>query len=123
MEFDVVLDHKALKSVLRANRGNKTFSSRLTRWVDRLPKFAFSAAHTPGRTLETAVNSEQVLFDWFTMNAVNEFGIALGGSVASKCEGAIKRERAANTQSKGEKSVRMKVTAVNEKIIHTVCQS
>ena len=36
IKFQVISDHKALSSVLRPIRGNKTFSSRLTRWVDRL---------------------------------------------------------------------------------------
>ena len=31
IEFEIVSDHKALKSVLKANKANKTFSSSLTR--------------------------------------------------------------------------------------------
>ena len=34
--FGVVSDHEAVQNVLSANKGNKTFSSRLTRGVDRL---------------------------------------------------------------------------------------
>ena len=34
LQFKVVSDQKALMSVLKPSRGNKTFSSRLTRWVD-----------------------------------------------------------------------------------------
>ena len=41
VEFGVVSDHKALQSVLKSNKGNKTYSSRLTRWVDRLLPFHF----------------------------------------------------------------------------------
>ena len=54
VSFGVVCDHKALQSVLKANKGNKTFSSRLTRWVDRLLPFDFSVIHEPGRTLGLA---------------------------------------------------------------------
>ena len=31
VEFGMVSDHKALQSVLKANKGNETFSSKLTR--------------------------------------------------------------------------------------------
>ena len=41
-------------TVLRPNRGNKTFSSRLTRWVDRLLPFEFEQVHVKGRTLGMA---------------------------------------------------------------------
>ena len=41
-------------SVLKANRGNKTFFSRLTRWVDRLLPFEVEVTHVPGRTLGMA---------------------------------------------------------------------
>ena len=49
--FGVVFDHKALQSVLSANKGNKTFSSRLTRWADRFLPYDLNVVHTPGRTL------------------------------------------------------------------------
>ena len=32
----VITDHRALLSILRENRANKSYNSRLTRWVDRL---------------------------------------------------------------------------------------
>ena len=86
IEFEIVSDHKALKIVLKANKSNKTFSSRLTRWVDRLLPFEFNVVHTPGRTLGMAdylsrhpspysgavIKSEQMFNDWFTINVVNE---------------------------------------------------
>ena len=34
IKFQVVSDHKALATVLKGNKGNKTYSSRLTQWVD-----------------------------------------------------------------------------------------
>lgn len=33
-KFEVVTDHKVLTSIFKRHRGNKTYSSRLTRWVD-----------------------------------------------------------------------------------------
>ena len=41
-DFEVVSDHKALMTVLKDNKANKTYktySSRLDRWVDRLLPF------------------------------------------------------------------------------------
>ena len=40
-EFVIATDHKALTSALGENRSNKTYQSRLTRWVDRLLPYQF----------------------------------------------------------------------------------
>ena len=52
--FEIVSDHKALTSILKGIRANKTFSSRLTGWVDRLLPFQFTLSHESGRTLGMA---------------------------------------------------------------------
>ena len=44
-------DHQALLSALKDNRGNKTYQSRLTRWVDRLLPFNFSVEHIAGKNM------------------------------------------------------------------------
>ena len=46
--FTVITDHRALLSIMRENRSNKSHNSRLTRWVDRLLPFDFSIDHLPG---------------------------------------------------------------------------
>ena len=46
--FTVIADHRALLSIMRENRSNKSYNSRLTRWVDRLLPFDFSIDHLPG---------------------------------------------------------------------------
>ena len=46
--FTMITDHRALLSIMRENRSNKSFNSRLTRWVDRLLPFDFSIDHLPG---------------------------------------------------------------------------
>ena len=46
--FTVITDHRALLSIKRENRSNKSYNSRLTRWVDRLLPFDFSIDHLPG---------------------------------------------------------------------------
>ena len=46
--FTVLTDHRALLSVLRSHRSNKSHNSRLTRWIDRLLPFNFIIEHIPG---------------------------------------------------------------------------
>ena len=89
VKFQVISDHKALASVLRPNRGNKTFSSRLTRWVDRLLPFEFEVIHAPGRVLSfadylsrhptelkrTVVKAEKLWNDWFTVNTITRINV------------------------------------------------
>ena len=84
--FGIVSDHKALQSVMKSNKGNKTNSSRLTRWVDRLLPFDFSIVHTPRRALGMAdylsrhpsiyegasIQAEKLFNDWFTVNMVKD---------------------------------------------------
>ena len=47
-EFTLQTDHRALLTALNENRGNKTYQSRLTRWVDRLLPFNFNLDTYPG---------------------------------------------------------------------------
>ena len=50
-EFVIATDHKALTSALGEHRSNKTYQSRLTRWVDRLLPYQFTITHIPGRDM------------------------------------------------------------------------
>ena len=50
-EFEVITDHKTLLSALSPNHGNKTYHSRLTRWVDRLLPFIFSIKYLAGKDM------------------------------------------------------------------------
>ena len=50
-EFVIATDHKALVSALDENRSNKTYQSRLTRWVDRLLPYQFKVVHIPGKDM------------------------------------------------------------------------
>ncbi len=45
--FSIRTDHRALLSVLRDKRENKTQYSRLTRWIVRLLPFSFNIEHIP----------------------------------------------------------------------------
>ena len=49
--FTLQTDHQAFLSELKEKRGNKTYQSRLKRWVDRLLPFHFSVKHIPGKNM------------------------------------------------------------------------
>ena len=82
----MVTDHKAWATILKGNKGNKTYSSRLTRWVDRLLPFNFEIEHAPGRTMGLAdylsrypskqqgenIKAESLWNNWFTVNVISE---------------------------------------------------
>ena len=46
--FTVITDHRALISIMRENRANKSYNSRLTRWVDRILPFDLTIDHLLG---------------------------------------------------------------------------
>ena len=43
----VVTDHRALLSILKEHRSNKSYKSRLSRWIDRLLPYNFTIEHMP----------------------------------------------------------------------------
>ena len=113
VQFKVVTDHKAVMPVLKPNRGNKTFSSRLTRLVDRLLPFEFEVVLVAGRTLGMAdylsrhptelegasLKAEALWNEWFTVNSV----ISLKDVLEDK------------TQASGQsESERMSVNRINQ---------
>ena len=46
-----LLGKEIVKSALEGNRSNKTYQSRLTRWVDRLLPYQFKIFHIPGKDM------------------------------------------------------------------------
>ena len=44
----IITDHRALLSIMKEHRSNKSYNSRLTRWIDRLLPFDFNIEHIPG---------------------------------------------------------------------------
>ena len=46
--FTIITDHRALLSNMKEHRSNKSYNSRLTRWIDRLLPFDFNIEHIPG---------------------------------------------------------------------------
>ena len=118
INFGVVLDHKALQSVLKSNKGNKTYSSRLTRWVNRLLPFDFNVVHEPGRTLGLAdylsrhpseyngsiLKAEELFNNWFTINVVKEIVPTLNRKSAKENE-PIRSEESFGRTKLANKSV------------------
>ena len=106
VQFKIVSDHKALASVLKPNRGNKTFSSRLTRWVDRLLPFDFQVVHVAGRTLGMAdylsrhptelygstIKAETLWNEWFNVNSVISLNNVLDFAVKRAASKASRRK-------------------------------
>ena len=46
--FTVITDHRALLSIKKENRSNKSYNSRLTRWIYRFLPFQLAIEHLPG---------------------------------------------------------------------------
>ena len=47
----LLTDHQALEPLIKRNRSNKTYSARLTRWLDRLAHFSINVSHIVGKHL------------------------------------------------------------------------
>ena len=47
----LLTDHQALEPLIKRNRSNKTYSARLTRWLDRLAHFDININHIAGKHL------------------------------------------------------------------------
>ena len=86
-EFVIATDHKALTSALGEHRSNKTYQSRLTRWVDRLLAYQFKVIHIPGRDMGIVDNlsrepngkpwPESELDERFVVTSIESFHKAL----------------------------------------------
>ena len=84
-------------SVLKPNKGNKTFSSRFTKWVDRLLPLDLEVIHLAGRTLRmtdylsihptelqgSSVKADTMWKEWFTVNSGNSPNDVSGNNEAS----------------------------------------
>ena len=49
---ELLTDHQALEPLFKRNRSNKTYSARLTRWLDRLAHFDIHIKHVAGKHLK-----------------------------------------------------------------------
>ena len=116
-------------TVLRPNRGNKTFSSRLTRWVDRLLPFEFEVIHVAGRTLEmadylsrhptelqaAAIKAETLWKEWFTVNSVISLNDVLVNKEATSAATSEQR-KPARSESESNTVNRINAAKANQQI-------
>ena len=49
--IELLTDHQALEPLIKRKRSNKTYSARLTRWLDRLAHFDINIKHIAGKHL------------------------------------------------------------------------
>ena len=129
VKFKIFSDHKALMTVLRPNRGNKTFSSRLTRWVDRLLPFEFEVIHVAGRTLGmadylsryptelkgAAIKAETLWNEWFTVISVISLNNVLVNKEATSAATSEQR-KPARSENESNTVNRMNAAKVNQPI-------
>ena len=47
--IELLADHQALEPLIKRNRSDKTYSARLTRWLDRLAHFDINIKHIAGK--------------------------------------------------------------------------
>ena len=57
----LLMDHQALEPLIKRNRSNKTYSARITKWLDRLAHFTINVNHFAGKHL--------ALTDYLSRNA------------------------------------------------------
>ena len=62
--IELLTDHQALESFIKRNRSNKTYSARLTRWLDRLAHFDIQIKHVAGKHLK--------LTDYLSRNPISK---------------------------------------------------
>ena len=62
--IELLTDHQALKPLTKRNRSNKTYSARLTRWLDRLAHFDINIKHIAGKHLK--------LTDYLSRNPISK---------------------------------------------------
>ena len=51
-KFVMLIHHNAVTSALEGNCLNKTYQSRLTRWIDRILPYHFIKVHNPGKDMQ-----------------------------------------------------------------------
>ena len=132
VKFKILSDHKALMTVLRPNRGNKTFSSRLTRWVDRLLPFEFELVYVPGMTLGMAdylsrhptelqgavIKAETLWNEWFTVNSVISLHDVLVNKEATSAATSEQR-KPARSESESNTVNRINAAKANQPLVNS----
>ena len=62
--IEILIDHQALEPLIKRNRSNKTYSARLTRWLDRLAHFDINIKHIASKHIK--------LTDYLSRNPISK---------------------------------------------------
>ena len=62
--IEISTDHQSVKPLIKGNRSNKTYSARLTRWLDRLAHFDINIKHIAEKHL--------ALTDYLSRNPISK---------------------------------------------------
>ena len=62
--IDLLTDHQALEPLIKRDRSNKTYSAKLTRWLDRVAHFVLNIKHIAGKHL--------ALTDYLSRNPISK---------------------------------------------------
>ena len=104
-KFVVITNYNALIKLLKT-KGNKTFTSRLTRWVERLLPFEFEVRKGSGKSTgvadyvincpleveEQTIMAESLWHSWFAVNRVTETAESTNEINVRRMQQPIKRE-------------------------------
>ena len=74
--YTIITDHRALLSIMKEHRSNKSYSSRKTRWVDRFLTFDFIIEHIEGAKMGLVDYTSPVSASYLSLG--NEGRLILG---------------------------------------------
>ena len=60
--IELQTDHQALEPLIKQNRSNKTYSARLTNWLDRLAHCDINIKHIAGKHLKLTDYNAEIRF-------------------------------------------------------------
>ena len=100
--FTLLTDHKALLSAMKNNRANKTYQSKLVRWVDKLLPFDFDVSHFAGenmgftdylsRNASGAPEPETIYDEKFVVTSINNSFVACNSIQSLNLNPPVKKQ-------------------------------
>ena len=111
----LLTDHQALEPLIKRNRSKKTYSAKLTRWLDRLAHFSINVSHLAGKHLaltdylsrnptappqaDDAYDVEHVINNFARhLKFMNKYGCLSNQIDQSQCENLRKKSKQSKTR-------------------------